>query len=108
MAAPAPRFAINFLRFCMQPPVGTGVIEGSPERRDMSNPREFTRFAELCMELARDPANRHQAELVHMAETWRRLAEDAERFDRLVADLDKAFDPPSPRDAEFRPHRRSH
>jgi hypothetical protein len=41
-----------------------------------------------------------------MAEAWKRLAEDAERFEQLVRDVDEAFDVPSSH--EILPHRRSH
>jgi len=52
------------------------------------------------------PAAGHRSRLMDMAEAWRRLAEEAERFEQLVRDVDRAFDAPSPQ--ESRPHRRSH
>lgn len=48
----------------------------------------------------------HRTRLLDMAEAWRKLAEEAERFDQLVRDVDQTFDAPSLQ--EFRPHRRSH
>jgi hypothetical protein len=73
----------------------------------MSDPTQFGRFAALCMEMAQDASPDRRAKLIHMADAWRRLAEDAERFDRLVQELDQAFEAPSP-EMQHRPHRRSH
>ena len=74
-----------------------------------SSPQQFRLFAEVCVRMANEsPAGDHRDRLMDMAEAWRRLAEEAERFEQLVRDVDRAFDPPSPQDVEFRPHRRSH
>ncbi len=75
----------------------------------MSGPDEFRRFADACVQMAVDAGvSDHRARLMDMAATWRRLADEAERFEQLVRDVDQAFDPASPQDVEFRPHRRSH
>jgi hypothetical protein len=75
----------------------------------MSGPDQFRRFADACLQMAEDAGvPDHRSRLIDMAATWRRLAEEAERFDQLVRDVDQAFDPASPQDVEFRPHRRSH
>lgn len=59
------------------------------------------------MQMAKDAPNAgHRSRLLDMAEAWRRLAEEAERFEQLVRDVDQTFDAPSLQ--EFRPHRRTH
>jgi hypothetical protein len=57
--------------------------------------------------MARDaPNSDYRARLLDMAEAWRRLAEEAERFEQLVRDVDATFEAPTLQ--EFRPRRRSH
>jgi hypothetical protein len=73
----------------------------------MSDLHQFRVFAEACMQMASDaPDAGHRLRLLDMAEAWRRLAEDAERFEQLVRDVDQTFDGPSLQD--FRPLRRTH
>ena len=75
----------------------------------MPSPHQFRVFAEACKQMATEsPAEDHRGRLMDMAEAWRRLAEEAERFEQLVHEIDSAFEAPSPQDKEFRPHRRSH
>ncbi len=75
----------------------------------MSGPQEFRKYAAECTQMAEDaPGAEHRSRLMDMAEAWRRLAEEAERFEQLIREMDQAFDPPSPQDLQFRPHRRSH
>jgi hypothetical protein len=74
-----------------------------------SGPQAFRRFAEVCTQMANDPVRaQHRAELMEMAATWLRLADEAERFERLIRDLDQTFDEPSSRHAVGGPHRSSH
>ena len=73
----------------------------------MTGLHQFRVFAEACVQMAKDAPNAdHRSRLLDMAEAWRRLAEEAERFEQLVRDVDQTFDAPSLQ--EFRPHRRSH
>lgn len=60
----------------------------------MVEPRKFREFAELCAQLANDAAAaaKHRAQLMAMAETWRGLAAEAERFEQLIHEMDEAFD----------------
>jgi hypothetical protein len=75
----------------------------------MSGPQEFRKYADECTQMAEDaPGVDYRSRLMDMAEAWRRLAEEAERFEQLIREMDQAFDSPSPQDMEFRPHRRSH
>ena len=75
----------------------------------MSSPGQFHLFAEACARMAKEATLAdHRAQLIDMAEAWRRLAEEAERFEQLVRDVDAAFDGPGPVDVHLRPHRRSH
>ena len=68
---------------------------------------QFRIFSEACAQMAKESPNAgHRSRLLDMAEAWRQLAEEAERFDQLVRDVDQTFDAPSLQ--EFRPHRRSH
>jgi hypothetical protein len=60
-----------------------------------SGPQEFRQFAEDCLEIAeRVPESEHRARLTAMAQAWRRLAEEAERFEQLIREMDQAFDVP--------------
>ena len=69
--------------------------------------QQFRLFAEACVQMAKEAANaEHRSRLMDMAEAWGRLAEEAERFEQLVRDVDETFDAPGMQ--EFRPHRRSH
>jgi hypothetical protein len=73
----------------------------------MTGLHQFRVFAEACVQMARDAPNAdHRSRLLDMAEAWRRLAEEAERFEQLVRDVDETFETPSLQ--EFRPYRRSH
>ncbi len=73
----------------------------------MTGLHQFRVFAEACVQMARDaPTADHRSRLLDMAQAWRRLAEEAERFEQLVRDVDETFDVPSLH--EFRPYRRSH
>ena len=62
----------------------------------------------MCLDLAGEVQPDQRGDLILMAETWRRLAEDAERFDALVRDLDSAFATPNPRELDASAHQRSH
>ncbi len=58
--------------------------------------------------MANEPDSaRHRAQLMEMAEAWRALAEEAERFEQLVLEMDQAFETPrarkSPLHASQRP-----
>jgi hypothetical protein len=56
---------------------------------------QFRKFAETCVQMARDETFAPQRDrLVEMAAAWRWLAEEADRFERLVRDMDEAFEPP--------------
>jgi hypothetical protein len=73
----------------------------------MTGPQQFRVFAEACVQMAKESGpSGHRSRLMDMAEAWRRLAEEAERFEQLVREVDQAFDAPSPQ--EFRPYRRPH
>lgn len=74
----------------------------------MSGPVEFRKFADVCTQMSKEVPVDRRSRLTEMADAWRRLADEAERFEQLVREMDQAFDPPSPQDVEFRPHRRSH
>jgi hypothetical protein len=75
----------------------------------MSSPGQFHLFAETCVRMAKDATLAdNRAQLMDMAAAWRRLAEEAERFEQLVRDVDAAFDGPGPLDEHLRPQRRSH
>jgi hypothetical protein len=74
----------------------------------MSGPSAFRKFAEECAQMAKDASGAAQrARLMDMAEAWRRLAEEAERFEELVREMDEAFESPNPQDVEVQ-RRRSH
>jgi hypothetical protein len=73
----------------------------------MTGLHQFRLFAEACVQMAKEaPTAGHRSRLMDMAEAWRRLAEEAERFEQLVRDVDQTFEAPGLH--EFRPHRRSH
>jgi hypothetical protein len=75
----------------------------------MSDPDQFQAFADTCKRMAQETTvPEHRPLLLNMAEVWRRLAEEAERFEQLVREVDAAFDAPNPLDGGLRPHRRSH
>lgn len=64
----------------------------------MSSPQQFRVFAQACVQMANEaPAFDHRARLMDMAEEWRRLAEEVERFEQLMRDVDATFDALSPR-----------
>jgi hypothetical protein len=71
-----------------------------------SHPNEFRKYADACARMAESllvgPDDR--ASLHEMAKTWRRLAEDAERFEQLLRDADQAFE--VPHTSELRQYRR--
>jgi hypothetical protein len=92
---------------CLQPDTASG-IDQSVARRDVTmGLQQFRLFAEACVQMAKEAANAdHRSRLMDMAEAWGRLAEEAERFEQLVRDVDETFDAPEMQ--EFRPHRRSH
>jgi hypothetical protein len=73
----------------------------------MSSLDQFRVFSEACVRMATEAPNvSHRSRLLDMAEAWRRLAGEAERFEQLMRDVDQTFDAPGMQ--EFRPHRRSH
>jgi hypothetical protein len=73
----------------------------------MSGLQQFRLFAEACVQMAKEaPKPEHRSRLMDMAEAWDRLAEEAERFEQLMRDVDQTFDAPGMK--EFRPQRRSH
>jgi hypothetical protein len=75
----------------------------------MSDPAQFQSFAAACMRMANETAlTDHRPLLLNMAETWLRLAKEAERFEQLVREVDAAFDTPDPQNNIPRPNRRSH
>ena len=56
---------------------------------------QFRKYADTCVQMAGDEVfGPHRARLMEMAAAWRRLAEEADRFDRLIRDMDEAFEPP--------------
>jgi hypothetical protein len=56
---------------------------------------QFRKFADTCAQMAGDEVfEPHRTRLMEMAAAWRRLAEEADRFDRLIRDMDEAFEPP--------------
>lgn len=60
-----------------------------------SGPQEFRRFADDCLQIAECvPESEPRARLAAMAQAWRRLAEEAERFEQLIREMDQAFDTP--------------
>jgi hypothetical protein len=72
-----------------------------------AHPSEFRKFADTCDRMAITIANAEDRASLHdMADAWRRLAEDAERFEQLLRDADQAFEPPHSKEA--RSNRRSH
>jgi hypothetical protein len=75
----------------------------------MATPQQFRNFADICMRMAAEPgAAQHRAQLIEMAEAWRGLAEEAERFEQLILEMDQAFDTREPEEAVPRGQRRSH
>lgn len=91
----------------MQPTTPSDVENGGGWCGVMTGLHQFRVFAEACVQMARDAPNAdHRSRLLDMAEAWRRLAEEAERFEQLVRDVDATFEAPSLQ--EFRPYRRSH
>ena len=72
-----------------------------------SGPQEFRRFAEDCLQIAEHVSGSDQrARLAAMAQAWRRLAEEAERFEELIREMDQAFDTPVEREFDT-PRRQS-
>jgi hypothetical protein len=66
---------------------------------------QFRRFAETCLQMARDETfASHRDRLVEMAATWKRLAEEADRFEKMIREMDESFEPPRVRE----PQRQSH
>lgn len=64
---------------------------------------QFRKFSDLCAQMAGDETLAlHRARLIEMAAAWRRLAEEADRFERLIRDMDEAFEPPRLREPQ--PH----
>lgn len=64
-----------------------------------SGPQEFRQFAEDCLQIAEHlPESDQRARLTTMAQAWRRLADEAERFEQLIREMDQAFDTPHPCD----------
>jgi hypothetical protein len=75
----------------------------------MAAPQQFRKFADICIRMANEPDGaKHKAQLMEMAETWRALAEEAERFEQLVLEMDQAFDTREPEQSAPRVQRRSH
>jgi hypothetical protein len=65
-----------------------------------SGPQEFRKFAEDCLQIAeRVPDSDQRARLTVMAQAWRRLAEEADRFEELIREMDQAFDLSAPGEA---------
>jgi hypothetical protein len=52
--------------------------------------------------------SRHEGRFKDMADAWRRLADEAERFEELIRDMDQAFDCPDAERHASRTQRRSH
>ena len=71
----------------------------------MATPQQFRLYAQVCMQIA-DDASKHRSQLMDMAQEWSRLADEAERFEQLMRDVDQAFGVASPKFAG--PQRRSH
>ena len=72
----------------------------------MTGLQQFRLFAAACVQMAKEaPIADHRSRLMDMAEAWGRLAEEAERFEQLMSDVDEIFDTPELQ--EFRPMRRS-
>lgn len=92
----------------MQPPEGGVrclVNDRTGDPMTMPEPAVFRKFAEVCARMATSVASTDdRASLHEMAETWRRLAEDAERFEQLLRDADQAFDPPHGPETRRRSH----
>ena len=66
-----------------------------------SGASQFRKFAEACAQMAQDETFALQrARLTEMAAAWRRLAEEADRFERLIRDMDEAFEPPRARELQ--------
>jgi hypothetical protein len=64
---------------------------------------QFRKYADVCVQMARDEASApHREWLAEMAAAWLRLADEADRFERLIRDMDEAFEPPR------EPQRQSH
>jgi len=62
----------------------------------MTGLQQFRLFAEACVQMAEEAPNAaHRSRLMDMAEAWGRLAEEAERFEQLVRDVDQTFDAPA-------------
>jgi hypothetical protein len=83
---------------------------GSLKRMDlrMATPQQFRLYAQTCVQMADASGHPspHRSQLLDMAQEWRRLADEAERFEQLVREVDQAFDIPS---AKYAPaQRRSH
>ncbi|MGH6767528.1 MAG: hypothetical protein ACRECO_00750 [Xanthobacteraceae bacterium] len=73
----------------------------------MANPEQFRIFADLCARMAKDVAvAEHREQFMEMRATWQQLADEAERFEQLVRDLDQAFDHAGapPRERQRRSH----
>ena len=75
----------------------------------MAAPQQFRKFADICVRLAKEPAAAtNRAQLLEMAEAWRGLAEEAERFEQLILEMDQAFETADTREPAPRAQRRSH
>jgi hypothetical protein len=91
----------------MQPATPLDVDENGGWRGEMTGLQQFRVFAEACAQMAKEAPNAdHRSRLLDMAQAWRRLAEEAERFEQLVRDVDETFEAPGMQ--EFRPRRRPH
>ena len=91
----------------MQPDRVSGIDQDQDRRDVMTGLQQFRLFAEACVQMAEEAPNAdHRSRLMDMAEAWGRLAEEAERFEQLVRDVDQTFDAPGLQ--EFRPRRQPH
>jgi hypothetical protein len=88
----------------MQPATPWDMDGNGGWRGVMTGLQQFRMFAEACAQMAKEAPNAdHRSRLLDMAQAWRRLAEEAERFEQLVRDVDETFEAPSMQ--EFRPRR---
>jgi hypothetical protein len=101
-----PAIRLGTAPFAMQPPtlalrwLGLAQVQQAVQTM-MSGASQFRKFAEACAQMAQDETfTPHRARLMEMAAAWRRLAEEADRFDRLIREMDEAFEPPRARELQ--------
>jgi hypothetical protein len=74
----------------------------------MHSGQRFRQFALLCEQWAQDESPERRNQLHDMARSWRDLADESDRFDALVRDVDETFEASRPAFDPFRVQRRSH